>query len=38
MQKVQKNQNYCKKYKRNVPFPCSLCVFEKKCKREKHLN
>jgi len=38
MQTQTQNVHYCKKYKKKMPFPCSLCVFEKKCAREKHLN
>jgi len=36
MEKVQR-YHYCIRYKKYVPINCSLCVFEKKCKREKHL-
>ena len=38
MEKTEKEKNfYCKKYKKNIPFNCSLCVFEKKCEREKYI-
>jgi hypothetical protein len=33
----KQNELYCVKYKKKVPFDCSLCVFEKKCMREKHI-
>jgi hypothetical protein len=28
---------YCKRYKKKISFPCTTCVFEKKCAREKHI-
>jgi len=39
LMKREEKQNglYCVKYKKKVPFDCSLCVFEKKCIREKHI-
>jgi len=33
----KQNELYCIKYKKKVTFNCSLCVFEKKCVREKHI-